>query len=361
MGEIVMMRIARTVVCGAVVIAVTLLVSSKQGAAEDEPMGPYEIAVASLGAADWPTSNTEVIGYNFDMGALDDLEGATIVEDTSHSMLVLMLDTPSIGGYWPASGYRPIVVRELKIETVNSETVAIKVEVFPSLADAHRDFVQRYVARSAPWMYWNAAGTVSGTGDVCLIRDPHFEFDAQTETWNLDPQWDAEQSRRLFGFFHNIIVTIDAESDSSLKVVDLLKDMIVAMEAQRVAANGNPELPQVQLNLAAAQVQGQPVPGASVNFSYSATWDSAACARRIFFATRIPNEKWDENYEAVPDTQHPYTFRSRGSLYFDDADNPTKVEGLNKHTSVGHHHVVMVAWGDNLLPKVIYEPLEVTD
>jgi hypothetical protein len=307
----------------------------------------------------WPTTNTEVVGYNFDPSSMSSLQGATVTSDElSHRVLVRV--RPVLAHYDQSDGYRVEVTRTVVFQTADSKELSVRVRVSPSLYEAHRAINVEYTQRSHhPLRYRNIAGDVSGTGDACIVHDAEIIL-GQNDAIVPDPNWDVNSTRSLYSLYHNVLLDLSVEPDSSFQVLALLQEMIAGIESQRVAANGSPELPTVSLDLPAATVQAvEGTPGASISMSYSSTWDNSACQRRFFVAQRVDNLRWDEDYEEEPDPVQPYTYRSYGPTYLDDKDNPTKTAGWTE-TSVGHYHVVMVAWGDNLLPKVIYKPLEVT-
>jgi hypothetical protein len=321
----------------------------------------------ALDTAGWPTAELEVIGYNFDPAQIPLLSTATLIESASRASVALY-HTPTRGSYRDGDGYLIRVTSTNKLETADEHEMTLRFVVCQSVADAHRVAVRPYRIDGDQLAAIAARGCLNlvpefgaAVGNVCVARDTMPEVDSEGQfTGDIDPSWNASKSRSLFAIYHNVYVCIRIEYESDIEAVKLLKEIITDMEAQRVAASGNWMLPQMQLNAAAAQVQGLPGPGASVNLSYSATWDNAICQRLHFLARRVPNERWGE-HGVEPDPQQPHTYRSLGRRYLDDAENPTKVKSLSNHTGVGHYHVVMVAWGDNLLPKVVYQPLEVTD
>jgi hypothetical protein len=312
-----------------------------------------------LGAADWPKTNTEVIGYAFDATTLDALKGATVTSDETTSRL-LMRRTDTMGEYCAEFGYRVELTRSLALQTPDSKDLTICIRVSPSLFECHRAINDKYLdAARVPMHYVNIAPTVKGLGDVCIVHDARFVGEDEGKMI-LDPTWNSNDTRSLYGIFHNVLVHLAVERDSSFEVLGLLKEMVAQMEAQRVAASGTPKRPEMSLSLASAQVQAQRVPGASVSLSHSATWDNAACQTRFAVTQRVANLILNESDELVSDPKEPYTYRSLEARHLDDAKNPTKTDGWGEPTK-GHYHVVMVAWGDNLLPKVVYQPLEVTD
>jgi hypothetical protein len=316
---------------------------------------------AALQSEDWPTGITEVIGYDFQFGALSALSEATLVSDSTGGTILQRQTTPTGGYYCSEFAYRATVTRSIKIQTEDSKNLGLTIRVHPSLFESHMAINQSYfLSTFMPHRYRNIVDVVNDVGDVCIVHDAMLVQDGEKRV--LDPEWDVFETRSLYAFYHNVFIHISVERNSEFQVLTLLQQIIADMEAQRVAADGQPELPDVTLDLATNQVDGEPLPGAEVSMSYSATWDSANCERRLFVTRRIDNKTWNEEGEIVPDTQEPYTYRSLGTRFLDDADNPTKVRGFTPHIStLGHYHVVLVAWGDNLLPKIEYKPLEVTE
>jgi hypothetical protein len=339
-----------------------LVIVSGVPVAADYPPPFHEAAAEALGVSDWPAPSSEVVGYAFDPAGLTALANATVYRDRMSADFVMLRKSLNSGDYWAQVGYKPIVVRQMLFHTADSKVLGIKIRVFPSAQDVRHHLVDKYAFVSSIISYWNAAGTINDTGDICLLRDARFKLDDNNE-WNVDPQWDPTTTRSLYSLLHNVLIEISVSKDSSFQVIPLLQEMTAEIEAQRVAGEGIPELPDVTLDLSSNQVQGaDALPGASVSISYSAAWAGANCERRIYVTKRVENHTYNETQEEwEQDPGHPYTYRNLGrSMHTDDPDNPTAVTGLHAST-VGHYHVLMVAWGDNLLPKVIYKPLEVTD
>jgi hypothetical protein len=309
----------------------------------------------------WPTSKTEVIGYDFKPEAIDALDELTATLDTTSYRVLQSLGSTTLGHYEDVHGYRVEVTRTVKFTTPDSKPLEVRIRVSPSLYEAHRAINEDYRRRTnQPMSYWNLANDMNDVGDVCIIRDARFAIDDQTGRRIIHPEWDVSETKRVFAIYHNILLHIEVDRESTFQLLPLVQEIIADMETQRVAASGNPERPTMSLQLSSAQVESQQVPGASVNLSHSASWNSAACQSRFFIAQRVDNVRLDENLEPHPHPSQPFTYRSLGARHLDHAENPTKTEGWTE-LSVGHYHVVMVAWGDNLLPKVVYEALEVTD
>jgi hypothetical protein len=307
----------------------------------------------------WPSVEADIIGYKFDAAEIEALNAATVT-GTSTTWELLPSNTTLIGDYCESSGYMVAVTHRVSLETQDDKECRISISVFPSSDAARAHFLARFAETSRLIEFVRVPNTQGESGDVCLVVDAAIE-ESTNEERVVHEKWEPSMSRELYAFYYNVFVHISIDRDSNLEAFGLLTDIVSEMESQLLAASGNPEYPDVSLALASATVQSEPLPGATVGLTHSAEWNEEPCTKHFFWARRQTNMKWNDAMDGLePDTQNPFTYSRSFTSYLDDPENPTEAKGLTTN-EVGHHHVVMVAWGDNLLPKVVYGPLEVTN
>jgi hypothetical protein len=342
-------------VCALAVVAVVVWAGLAQADRDGAPIGDV-VQSFNLRDMQWPSVGSDVIGYEFDPEALAALSG-TSVKSTSTTWELLPSRTTFSGEYCWSSGYAVAVTRSVTLETRDNRECSISVSVFPSAEAAREQFIARFERMSLGNEFLNVAATQEGTGHVCLIADAVIEAGPNGERI-VHRRWGPSRSRELHAFYYNTYVHVSIERRSSLRALDVVKDVVAAMEAQREA---DPKLPDASLELGAATVKAERLPGATVSLTFRAEWNEEPCSRHFFVTARGMNLRFNEAEETLePDPDQPYQYTREFVAPFDDAENPTKTESWTQGTE-GHYHVVMVAWGDNLLPKVVYQPLEVTD
>lgn len=300
----------------------------------------------------WPKTEGEVRGFRFvkdDYAALGNFAIASDAETAHQRSPGVHPDRVWFDGREP---YRFLIERQVKLESPVGERLHLKVTVAPSVVDAHRWLLEP----------WNSVTSFTGDSfvlgaehdlaiaDVCILRDPPANR----------KEWDPKSTKSLFFIRNNVVIDIVA-TGSDVDVIGLARAMDGQIELQRIAANGSPSRPEVKLELGSKTVRVKDFSPflASVEVKYAATWENDEKLAKVFaFSAReVDNFKTNDDGEVVPDEEQPKTF-AVGNLQFDDTSKPSKIDQIAPGKD-GKHHVGIVAWGPNLLPRVLYVEFDV--
>lgn len=291
---------------------------------------------------EWLSEDHAPTGYEFKQSDYSQLDSMTIGTDKT-SVGYIQWDVAS-------SGYVNSVRREVSLSGDNS-TLGITLTVAPTAARAKESLLLQFEESSAMPTNVRYAGDFGySIGSVALLLG--VKDDAETIT-------ESEIKSIKFARY-NVVVEMNVNEASTLPLTELAYAIDAKIKAQAETAEGA-KRPSVTLTLESDSVNTTgAATGTSfnVNLTHSVSgFPDGTVYGKYFYSGSKSSTGYDGKGRVVVAASPDY-FGATSGLEFDDTANPGKIVVLGTG-SRGSYKVGYIAWGPNLLPKIVTDDLEV--
>ncbi|MBZ0136069.1 MAG: hypothetical protein K8I27_06830 [Planctomycetes bacterium] len=253
---------------------------------------------------------------------------------------------------WDVAGndYVSSISREVTFSDDDS-TLGITITVMPSAPRAKESLLLPFEQSSTMPAKVHFAGDFGFTiGAAALF----FGIDDDVESV------EASEIKSLKFVRYNIVVEMVASEKATLLLTELAYSVDSKIQTQ-ADSEGGALRPEVSLALGSDSVETSGSATGTlfyvdVKHSVSGFPDGTTYGKHFFTGSKS-STGYDTKGRTVASTELEY-FGATSALEFDDKETPTKVSVLGSG-SRGSYKVGLVAWGPNLLPKIVSESFEV--